>query len=136
MRLRNFAKSSRRARLVLIPMIALCVTSCTSSKIASRESKEEVHARHSEVIRVDSLVYRDSVIYSLRNDTVLIERVKYRDRFRLDTVRLCDTVKVSEIKKVEKVKRVTDWQSVIWFCGFVALISLIIRIIRKCRVLR
>lgn len=109
--------------------------SCTSSRSVSRQSEVQ-HARHSESVRVDSLVYRDTVIYSFRSDTVFIERTRYRDRYTRDTVRLTDTVQVSEIKEIEKVKRATDWRGLIWISGFVALSLLIIRVLIKCRVLK
>nr|DAQ05549.1 MAG TPA: hypothetical protein [Caudoviricetes sp.] len=128
-------RQSRRVRCAIILTIALSAMSCTSSRSVSRQSEVQ-HARHSESVRVDSLVYRDTVIYSFRSDTVFVERTRYRDRYTRDTVRLSDTVQVSEIKEIEKVKRATDWRGLICIFGFVALSLLIIRVLMKCRVLK
>lgn len=63
---------------------------------------------------------RDTIIYKVSGDTVIIEQVKWRERFVRDTVRISDTVRVENIREIEKEKKVIDWWGCLLFCGLIA----------------
>lgn len=62
---------------------------------------------------------RDTIIYKVSGDTVIIEQVKWRERFVRDTVRISDTVRVENIREIEKEKKVIDWWGCLAFCGLI-----------------
>lgn len=62
---------------------------------------------------------RDTIRYKVSGDTVIIEQVKWRERFVRDTVRISDTVRVENIREIEKEKKVIDWWGCLAFCGLV-----------------
>lgn len=72
---------------------------------------EKVKIEYKEHLRVDSVYNRDTIQIYKKNDTIYYEKIKWRERFKIDTV---SVVKVDSIPyKVEVVKevnRLTKWQ--------------------------
>ena len=72
---------------------------------------EKVKIEYKERIRVDSVYNRDTIQIYKKNDTIYYEKIRWRERFKIDTV---SVVKVDSIPyKVEVVKEVnklTKWQ--------------------------
>lgn len=72
---------------------------------------EKVKIEYRERLRVDSVYNRDTIQIYKKNDTIYYEKIKWRERFKIDTV---SVVKVDSIPyKVEVVKEVnklTKWQ--------------------------
>ncbi len=99
--------------LILVVMLALALTSCTKTVYVPTEhivySTDTVYEA---VLRVDSVIQRDSVAVVQKGDTVLITR--YRDRYRVkertDTVYKAktDSVRVREPYPVER--ELTKWE--------------------------
>lgn len=99
--------------LISVVMLALALTSCTKTVYVPTEhivySTDTVYEA---VLRVDSVIQRDSVAVVQKGDTVLI--TKYRDRYRVkertDTVYKAktDSVRVREPYPVER--PLTKWE--------------------------
>ncbi len=99
--------------LISVVMLALALTSCTKTVYVPTEhivySTDTVYEA---VLRVDSVIHRDSVAVVQKGDTVLITR--YRDRYRVkertDTVYKAktDSVRVREPYPVER--ELTKWE--------------------------
>ena len=72
---------------------------------------EKVKIEYKERLRVDSVYNRDTIQIYKKNDTIYYEKIRWRERFKIDTV---SVVKVDSIPyKVEVVKEVnklTKWQ--------------------------
>lgn len=72
---------------------------------------EKVKIEYKERLRVDSVYNRDTIQIYKKNDTIYYEKIRWRERFKIDTV---SVVKVDSIPyKVEVVKevnRLTKWQ--------------------------
>ena len=74
---------------------------------------EKVKIEYRDRLRVDSVYNRDTIQIYKKNDTIYYEKIKWRERFKIDTV---SVVKVDSIPyKVEVVKEVnklTKWQKI------------------------
>jgi hypothetical protein len=86
---------------------------------------EKVKIEYKERIRVDSVYNRDTIQIYKKNDTIYYEKIRWRERFKIDTV---SVVKVDSIPyKVEVVKEVnklTKWQR--WRLNALNVLALII----------
>lgn len=99
--------------LISVVMLALALTSCTKTVYVPTEhivySTDTVYEA---VLRVDSVIQRDSIAVIQKGDTMLITR--YRDRYRVkertDTVYKAktDSVRVREPYPVER--ELTKWE--------------------------
>lgn len=139
------------ARLVILfvigCLIGLLITaflgSCTRTVYTPVESVTlRTDTVYSAKVRVDSVIFRDSVSLIQRGDTVFV--TKYRDRYRVkervDTVyqSMIDSVKVSVPYPVER--QLTKWETVKmeaggWAIGagsvlFVALVAVIVWLVK------
>lgn len=94
---------------LLSTLLIFLFTGCKTKTVLVpvKETKTEYRDR----LRVDSIYNRDTVKIYGRNDTIFKDVIKWRERFRVDTV---SVVKVDSIPyKVEVVKEVnklTKWQ--------------------------
>lgn len=88
-------------------------------KTTRQRDNETIRRQEVSVLR-DSIVVRDTVVYTVSGDTIRIEQVKWRERFVIDTVRISDTVRVENIREIEKEKKVIDWWGSLMFCGLIA----------------
>ena len=74
---------------------------------------EKVKIEYRDRLRIDSVYNRDTIQIYKKNDTIYYEKIKWRERFKIDTV---SVVKVDSIPyKVEVVKEVnklTKWQKI------------------------
>ena len=86
---------------------------------------DRVKIEYKERLRVDSVYNRDTIQIYKKNDTIYYEKIKWRERFKIDTV---SVVKVDSIPyKVEVVKEVnklTKWQR--WRLNALNIIALVI----------
>lgn len=99
--------------LILVVMLALALTSCTKTVyVPTEHTVYNTDTVYEAVLRVDSVIQRDSVAVVQKGDTVLITR--YRDRYRVkertDTVYKAkkDSVRVREPYPVER--ELTKWE--------------------------
>ncbi len=72
---------------------------------------ERIKIEYRDRLRVDSVYNRDTVNIYKKNDTVYLQTVKWRERFRLDTV---SVVRIDSIpypvEVIQEVNRLTKWQ--------------------------
>ena len=72
---------------------------------------ERVKIEYKDRLRVDSIYNRDTVQIYGRNDTIFKDVIKWRERFRVDTV---SVVRVDSIpypvEVIQEVNRLTKWQ--------------------------
>lgn len=99
--------------LILVVMLALALTSCTKTVyVPTEHTVYNTDTVYEAVLRVDSVIQRDSIAVIQKGDTVLI--TKYRDRYRVkqrtDTVYKAktDSVRVREPYPVER--ELTKWE--------------------------
>jgi hypothetical protein len=95
--------------ILLATLIIFLATGCKTKTVLV--PVEKVKIEYKERIRVDSVYNRDTIQIYKKNDTIYYEKIRWRERFKIDTV---SVVKVDSIPyKVEVVKEVnklTKWQ--------------------------
>lgn len=95
--------------ILLIGLMALFLTGCKTRTILVpvKETKVEYRDR----LRVDSIYNRDTVQIYGRNDTIFKDVIRWRERFRIDTV---SVVRIDSIpypvEVIQEVNRLTKWQ--------------------------
>ncbi len=101
------------AILALGMMILGIFTRCKTKYVSVPEYHKEYIVRSDTVAKVDSVYMKDSVFVYHNGDTIIINKVLYRDRYknvykvRVDTIMRSDSVRVpypveKELTKVEK----------------------------------
>lgn len=95
----------------------------------TQSSRVNERAEHRQSVRVDSLVVRDTVRLSQRGDTVFVEEIRWRERYRADTLRVHDTIREVSLERVETVKteRVRSWREVVIVSAVLALVFWMIK---------
>ena len=107
-------KRDQKIRLVwtiilLAILVVFLLTGCKTKTVLVpvKETKIEYRDR----LRVDSIYNRDTVQIYGRNDTIFKDVIKWRERFRLDTV---SVVRVDSIpypvEVIQEVNKLTKWQ--------------------------
>ena len=105
-------------------MIALFGVSCRSSKQTS-ELKSNVQYR--EVVKIDSVVVRDTIKYYQTGDTVFIEKARWRWLSKIDTVVVRDTIERVKTQVVKETERVANWSGWLLAALFAALVFIVIK---------
>ena len=72
---------------------------------------ERVKIEYRDRLRVDSVYNRDTVQIYGRNDTIFKDVIKWRERFRIDTVSVVriDSIQYP-VEVIQEVNRLTKWQ--------------------------
>ena len=107
-------KRDQKIRLVwtiilLAILVVFLLTGCKTKTVLVpvKETKIEYRDR----LRVDSIYNRDTVQIYGRNDTIFKDIIKWRERFRLDTV---SVVRIDSIpypvEVIQEVNKLTKWQ--------------------------
>jgi len=97
------------AVILILGLILFFATGCKTRTVLVpvKETKIEYRDR----LRVDSVYNRDTVNIYERGDTVYLQTIKWRERFKLDTV---SVVKIDSIpypvEVVTEVNKLTKWQ--------------------------
>ena len=95
--------------ILLAILVVFLLTGCKTKTVLVPVEKVKIEYR--ERLRVDSIYNRDTIQIYKKNDTIYYEKIRWRERFKIDTV---SVVKVDSIPyKVEVVKEVnklTKWQ--------------------------
>lgn len=89
----------RGAKLIIITiLLGAAMQACRTRYI----EVPKIHTEIKEHIRTDSITIIDSVLIQAKNDTVYIERTKWRTRIKqtTDTITIRDTI--TQIKQIEK----------------------------------
>lgn len=107
-------KKATKKELVWMVILILCLilffaTGCKTKTVLVpvKETKIEYRDR----LRVDSIYNRDTVQIYGRNDTIFKDVIRWRERFRVDTV---SVVKIDSIpypvEVIREVNKLTKWQ--------------------------
>ena len=95
--------------IILAILAVFLLTGCKTKTVLVPVEKVKIEYR--DRLRIDSVYNRDTIHIYKKNDTIYYEKIKWRERFKIDTV---SVVKVDSIPyKVEVVKevnRLTKWQ--------------------------
>lgn len=95
--------------ILITILVVFLLTGCKTKTVLV--PVDRVKIEYKERLRVDSIYNRDTIQIYKKNDTIYYEKIKWRERFKIDTV---SVVKVDSIPyKVEVVKEVnklTKWQ--------------------------
>lgn len=105
-------------------MTALFVASCRSSKQTS-ELRSNVQYR--DVVKIDSVVVRDTIQYYRTGDTVFVEKARWRWLCKIDTVVVRDTVERIKTQVVKETERVANWSGWLLAAAFAALVFIMIK---------
>ena len=97
--------------------------SCKSSKQTS-ELRSNVQYR--EVVKIDSVVVRDTIQYYRAGDTVFIEKARWRWLSKIDTVVVRDTVERVKTQIIKETERVANWIGWLLAAAFAALVFIMI----------
>lgn len=104
------ARSLTYAFIGIVVMILLAVlTGCKTHTVyvPTERTKIEYRDRHT----LDSVFYRDTVNIFSRGDTIFKDVIRWRERFRVDTV---SVVKIDSIpypvEVIQEVNKLTKWQ--------------------------
>lgn len=95
--------------ILLAILVVFLLTGCKTKTVLVpvKETKIEYRDR----LRIDSIYNRDTVQIYGRNDTIFKDVIRWRERFRVDTV---SVVKIDSIpypvEVVQEVNRLTKWQ--------------------------
>ena len=96
------------AAILTLGLILFFATGCKSVQpVIIEKTKIEYRDR----LRVDSIYNRDTVQIYGRNDTVFKDIIKWRERFRLDTVSVVriDSIPYA-VEVIREVNKLTKWQ--------------------------
>ena len=118
-------KRDQKIRLVwtiilLAILVVFLLTGCKTKTVLVpvKETKIEYRDR----LRVDSIYNRDTVQIYGRNDTVFKDVIRWRERFRIDTVSVIriDSIPYT-VEVIQEVNRLTKWQR--WRLTFLNIIG-------------
>ena len=111
--------------ILLIPLLAILslFTGCKTKSILVPVEKVKIEYR--DRLRIDSVYNRDTVNIYERGDTVYLQTIKWRERFKFDTV---SVVRVDSIpypvEVIQEVNKLTKWQR--WRLNALNIIALVI----------
>ena len=72
---------------------------------------EKVKIEYKERIRVDSVYNRDTIQIYKKNDTIYYEKIRWRERFKIDTVSVVRVDSIPyKVEVVKEVNKLTKWQ--------------------------
>jgi hypothetical protein len=95
--------------ILLAILVIFLLTGCKTKTVLVpvKETKTEYRDR----LRVDSIYNRDTVQIYGRNDTVFKDVIRWRERFRIDTVSVIriDSIPYT-VEVIQEVNRLTKWQ--------------------------
>jgi hypothetical protein len=96
---------------LLIPLLAILsvFTGCKTKTVLV--PVEKVKIEYKDRLRVDSVYNRDTVNIYERGDTVYLQTIKWRERFKFDTVIVVRTDSIPyPVEVVREVNVLTKWQ--------------------------
>lgn len=95
--------------LIAVSLILSLFTACKTKTVLVPVDKVKIEYR--DRLRVDSIYNRDTVQIYGRNDTIFKDVIRWRERFRIDTV---SVVRIDSIpypvEVIQEVNRLTKWQ--------------------------
>jgi hypothetical protein len=114
----------------ILLIISLSILGCKPKQILVPVTETKIEYRYK--LRVDSVYNRDTLMLFSKNDTVYLQSIKWRERFRIDTV---SVVKVDSIpytvEVVKEVNKLTKWQQIRLSALNILLLIIVIYVIIK-----
>jgi hypothetical protein len=98
---------------ILIPILAILslFTGCKTKTVLVPVEKVKIEYR--DRLRIDSVYNRDTVNIYERGDTVFLQTIKWRERFKIDTVSVVRTDSIPyPVEVVKEVNVLTKWQKI------------------------
>ena len=118
--------------ILLIPILAILslFAGCKTKTVLVPVEKVKIEYR--DRLRVDSIYNRDTVNIYERGDTIFLHTIKWRERFKVDTVRYEKIDSIPYFVEVTKeVNVLTKWQKIrLQLLNVIVLIILVYVIIR------
>ena len=104
-------KISIAIKIILIVLLLLIISGCKTKEVLIPTEKTVVEYR--DQLRVDSVYNRDTLYLFTKNDTVYLQSIKWRERFKVDTVRYekVDSIPYF-VEVVKEVNVLTKWQKI------------------------
>lgn len=121
-------------KIILLLLIIIAFAGCKTKTVLV--PVERVKIEYRDRLRVDSVYNRDTVNIYMKNDTVYLQSVRWRERFRLDTVSVLKIDSIPyPVEVVTEVNRLTRWQR--WRLNALNIIALVVAayVVVKIRVL-
>ena len=97
--------------ILLIPILAILslFAGCKTKEVLIPTEKTVVEYR--DQLRIDSVYNRDTLYLFTKNDTVYLQSIKWRERFKVDTVRVVRVDSIPyPVEVVREVNVLTKWQ--------------------------
>ena len=104
-------KVSIALKIILIALLLLIISGCKTKEVLVPTEKTVVEYR--DQLRIDSVYNRDTLYLFTKNDTVYLQSIKWRERFKVDTVRYekVDSIPYF-VEVVKEVNVLTKWQKI------------------------
>ena len=104
-------KVSIAIKIILIALLLLIISGCKTKEVLVPTEKTVIEYRDRTF--VDSVYNRDTLVLFTKNDTVYLQSIKWRERFKVDTVRYekVDSIPYF-VEVVEEVNVLTKWQKI------------------------
>ncbi len=91
--------------LAVLGMFAGCKTKTVLVPV------DRVKIEYRDRLRIDSVYNRDTIHLYTKNDTVYLHSIKWRERFRVDTMTYFKTDSIPYVVEVDKyINQLTKWQ--------------------------
>ena len=95
--------------ILLAILIVFLLTGCKTKTVLVPVEKVKIEYR--DRLRVDSVYNRDTVNIYERGDTVYLQTIKWRERFKFDTVIVVRTDSIPyPVEVVREINKLTKWQ--------------------------
>ena len=104
-------KVSIAIKIILIALLLLIISGCKTKEVLVPTEKTVIEYRDRTF--VDSVYNRDTLVLFTKNDTVYLQSIKWRERFKVDTVRYekIDSIPYF-VEVVKEVNVLTKWQKI------------------------
>jgi len=98
-------------KLLIILLILIAFTACKTKTVLV--PVEHVKIEYKDKLRIDSVYNRDTLYLFTENDTVYLQSIKWRERFRIDTVNLIKVDSIPyKVEVIKEVNKLTKWQQI------------------------
>ena len=119
--------------ILLAILIVFLLTGCKAETVLVPVEKVKIEYR--DRLRVDSVYNRDTVNIYERGDTVYLQTIKWRERFKFDTVIVVRTDSIPyPVEVVREVNVLTKWQRLRLNALNIIAIIIVVYIVIKIRV--
>ena len=104
-------KVSIALKIILIILLLLIISGCKTKEVLVPTGKTVIEYRDRTF--VDSVYNRDTLYLFAKNDTVYLQSIKWRERFKIDTVRYEKTDSIPYfVEVIKEVNVLTKWQKI------------------------